>query len=284
MKVIIALTLLCSISKGILADDDYVTTVKGYIDAGTCDSVYTGTLCGTNATSYYSTFEYNGYRVVIANGIPDHEAETDALVSNPNTRCERWTYMVVPLSPTQGTNATSTSMGVTALAVTGGTFFNHLSSTDGDVALYNEGTTLDSCNGHSNAVDQYHYHANIACVDSYTNATECEHIGYARDGVPIYGYCNDASGTQYTSCYSISSGYSESELTISSGTYYSASMEDYYEYDSDAYSAGTCNLDKANGATHPTTGEYSYFMVSTYPWVPMYYYGDEGASSLCSAA
>ena len=65
------------------------TTVKGYIDAGTCDSVSTGTLCGTNATSYYSSFVYKGYRVVIANGIPDHDAEEDALVSNPNTRCER---------------------------------------------------------------------------------------------------------------------------------------------------------------------------------------------------
>ena len=155
--------------------------------------------------------------------------------------------MKVPLNPTQGTNATSTSMGVTCLAVTGGTFFNHLSSTDGDVALYNEGTSLDSCNGHSNANKQYHYHANIACIDDYVNATVCDHIGYARDGVPVYGYCNDASGTQYTSCYAISSGYSESEVTISSGTYYSASMEDYYEYNSTAYAAGDCNLDIANG-------------------------------------
>ena len=63
--------------------------VTGYINVGTCDSVTTGTTCGTNATSYYESFTYKGYRVVIANGIPDHEAETDALVSNPNTRCER---------------------------------------------------------------------------------------------------------------------------------------------------------------------------------------------------
>jgi len=283
MKAALAFTCLIFVST-VAADDDVVTTVKGYIDAGTCDSVSTGSTCGTNATSYYSSFEYNGYRVVIANGIPDHDAEEDALSSNPNTRCERWTYMKVPLNPTQGTNATSTSMGVTCLAVTGGTFFNHLSSTDGDVALYNEGTSLDSCNGHSNVNKQYHYHANIACIDDYVNATVCDQIGYARDGVPVYGYCNDASGTQYTSCYAISSGYSESEVTISSGTYYSASMEDYYEYNSTAYAAGDCNLDIANGATHPTTGDYSYFLVSTYPWVPMYYYGSDGASDLCSAA
>ena len=38
------------------------------------------------------------------------------------------------------------------------------------------------------------------------------------------------------------------------------------------------------GAIHPTTGEYSYFMTTTYPWVPMYYYGDGETSDLCSAA
>ena len=38
------------------------------------------------------------------------------------------------------------------------------------------------------------------------------------------------------------------------------------------------------GAVHPTTGEYSYFMTETYPWVPTAYYGSEGANSLCSAA
>ena len=155
--------------------------------------------------------------------------------------------MSVPVSPTKGSSAVDTNMGVTALAVTGGTFFNHLSSPQGDVAVYNEGMTLDSCNGHSNPKKVYHYHANIACIDDYADADVCSMIGYARDGVPIYGYCNDADGTQFTSCYSISSGYSESEVTISSGTYYSASMATYYEYDNNGYSAGSCNLDEANG-------------------------------------
>ena len=151
--------------------------------------------------------------------------------------------MAVPLSPTQGSSAVSTSMGVIGLATTGGTFYNDLSSTDGDVALYNEGITLDSCNGHSSSDNQYHYHANIACVDDDVDADVCSMIGYARDGVPIYGYCNDADGTQFTSCYSIKSGYSESEITNAAGTFMSASMDDYYEFDSD----GDCNLDKANG-------------------------------------
>ena len=189
--------------------------------------------------------------------------------------------MSLPLTPEISTTASSTGMGVVALAVTGGTFFNHLSSTDGDVALYNEGTTLDSCTGHSNNVGQYHYHANILCDDDAADADTCKQVGWMRDGVPVYGYCNDADGNQFTSCYSVKDGYTEEEVVIAAGTFYSASMDDYYEYDADA---DGCNLDEANGAIHPTTGEYSYFMTTTYPWVPIYYYGTEGGNDLCSAA
>ena len=45
-----------------------------------------------------------------------------------------------------------------------------------------------------------------------------------------------------------------------------------------------CLLSLTAGALHPTTGEYSYFMTTTYPWVPVYYYGSQGAEALCSAA
>merc|ERR1719450_1283637 len=127
------------------SDDEVQTLVKAYIDAGTCGEVTTGDSCGDSAESYYSEFEYNGRRVVIANGIPNHDAEHDQYFVNPNTRCERWTFMSLPLSPSQGSSPVSTNMGVTGLATTGGTFYNHLSSPKGDVAMYNEGTSLDSC-------------------------------------------------------------------------------------------------------------------------------------------
>ena len=67
-------------------DDDYMILVKSYIDAGTCGEVSSSSLCGDDATSYYKEFEYLGNRVVITNSIPDHEAESDALNPNPNTR------------------------------------------------------------------------------------------------------------------------------------------------------------------------------------------------------
>merc|ERR1711982_155203 len=88
------------------SDDAVQTLVKAYIDAGTCGQITTGDSCGDSAESYYSEFEYNGRRVVIANGIPNHDAEHDQYFVNPNTRCE---------SPTQATSPVSTDMGVTGL-------------------------------------------------------------------------------------------------------------------------------------------------------------------------
>jgi hypothetical protein len=255
-----------------LAYDSYQTKVIGYIDAGTCNSITTGSLCGTNGTSYYSTFTYNGKRVVIISGIPDHTAETDQKKANPNTRCERWQFMSVPINPSKATSYTATSMSSAGLAVTGGVFFNDLSDSDGSLALTNEGITLDSCFGHSDADKQYHYHANINCTSagSATGANSvfsCTLIGYMRDGVPLYGFCKNSSGTQFTSCYTRNSTATTTSVVTAGGTYTMAYYRSSYYYDTAAKTKGTCNLDQANGAIHPTTGQYSYFATYGYPFI-----------------
>merc|ERR1711981_553841 len=278
------------VANAVADDDDYVTLVKGYIDAGTCDTVSSNTNCGDDATSYYKLFTYNGKYVVISSQVPDHDAESDQLNDNGNRRCERWQFMEIPINPAKGTTAISTSMGTVGLAVTGGAFFNALSSTSGDVAFTNEGVTLDSCFGHSSAAGAYHYHANINCTDAgaatgANDQDQCVHIGYMNDGVPVYGFCKDTSGMQMTSCFALNDGVTTTSIEHVSGTYSGlGSTTDDYSYDQDAFDAGSCNLDSANGAIHPTTGEYSYFMTTEYPWVPIQYYGSEGESSLCSAA
>ena len=62
------------------------------IDAGTCDSLTVSENCDTDVTGYFETFEYNGNRVVISSGAPNHAAETDAYVggtlSNRFLRCK----------------------------------------------------------------------------------------------------------------------------------------------------------------------------------------------------
>ena len=125
----------------------------------------------------------------------------------------------------------------------------------------------------------------------------CVHLGYYKDGVPVYGLCEDKQENLMTSCYSLLDGQQTEDVTCADGnTYAVAGNESSYEFDS---SSSGCNLDKANGgffsyftdshlnlsvegAIHPTTGHYSYFMTSGYPWVPIYYYGQGGASALCA--
>merc|ERR1712112_319346 len=266
-------------------DDDVVTLVKSYIDAGTCEEVSTGDSCGDSAESYYAEFEYNGQRVVINNGIPDHDAENDATNPNPNTRCERWNYIAIPIDPSQADSGVETGMGTTGLAITGAGFFNHESSPDGDVAMANEGTSLDSCFGHSAEYGIYHYHANINCTDAgaatgANDEDQCVHVGYMRDGVPVYGLCRDSEGNMMTSCYQLTDDASTTSVDHVSGTYNPIGLlTSDYEYDDQVEG---CNLDEGNGATHPTTGQYSYFMTTGYPWVPIYYNGDSGTSDVCA--
>jgi len=262
--------------------------VKGYIDAGICVRPKGNANCGTGSTSYYKTFIYKGKRVIITSQIPDHPAENDQLDPNPNVRCEIWQFASLPIDPAKGSTAIDTNMGTTGLAVTGASFFNDLKGGI-DLAFFYEAETQDSCFGHSTKYKEYHYHANINCTNagSATGANDpntCLHIGYLLDGVPLYGFCKDSSGVQMTSCYKLTSTASTGEVFHVGGTYTGiGKTRDDYEYDDAAYAAGSCQLDEANGAIHPTTGKYSYFATYDYPYVPRYYYGQQGKTSVCSA-
>jgi len=270
-------------------DDEVVIRVKSYIDSGTCERVSSSVTCGNSAESYYSEFTYNGRRIVVSNQVPDHPHEHDQVFTNPNEACERYQYISLPLQPAKGSSSQRTGLGSIGTAVTGAAFFNDWSDPDGKVAMSFEARSLDSCFGHSAGGGSYHYHANINCTDagSATGAVDpdtCKLIGYYRDGVPVYGLCKDLSGIVMSSCYSCT-GSCSSSVTHVSGTYTGlGSNSDDYTYDQAAFDAGACNLDEANGAVHPTTGEYSYFMTTTYPWTPIYYFGDQGVNSYCSAA
>merc|ERR1712109_1200 len=270
-------------------DDEVVTRVKSYIDSGTCARVSSSSSCGDSAESYFQEFVYKGRRIVVSNQVPDHPHEHDQVFTNPNEACERYQYISLPLQPAKGSSMQRTGMGSIGTAVTGAAFFNDWSDPNGKVAMSFEARSLDSCFGHSARQGSYHYHANINCTNagSATGANDpdtCKMIGYYRDGVPVYGFCKDLSGMVMTSCYSCT-GSCTSSVTHVSGTYTDlGANSDDYTYEQAAFDAGACNLDEANGAIHPTTGEYSYFMTTTYPWTPINYFGDQGVSSYCSAS
>merc|ERR1711963_255652 len=135
------------------SDSAYATIVKAAIDAGQCASISSSSSCGDSAQGYYETFEYNGQRVIISSGAPSHEAENELYISsgrfNPNRRCERWQYAVVPLNPTKASSYRESNLGTVGWVESGGVIYNHLSSPTGSLAVYYEIDTLDVCGGHS---------------------------------------------------------------------------------------------------------------------------------------
>ena len=71
---------------------------------------------------------------------------------------ERWQYAAMPLEWSASGNE-YTSMGVIGYVKSGGTIYDHRSSTDGSLAVYYEWDSLDPYHGHSSPNGQYHYHA-----------------------------------------------------------------------------------------------------------------------------
>ena len=187
--------------------------------------------CTNNpAGSYYSEQQVDGDRLILANGLPNHSYESDAASPNPNKACEQRVALRLPLSPSLGSYRES-AMGPVGVSVTGGFIFNHLSSPAGDLAVPNEGPSLDSCRpfffifsrpdynclffrGHSEPTCRYHYHdinSASAChpsVPTGLNVTvssqataSCSLVGWMLDGFPLVT-CTDSSGQHVLhSCY-----------------------------------------------------------------------------------
>jgi len=263
-----------------------------YIGNGTCGTTYPTLECGDRAIHFYQEFEYKGKRVVIFSQIPDHPAEKDQPKGNPNTRCTRWQFMQLPLNPGKLVDESKyeeSSMDTIGAAKTGVGFFNYLANPQGGVAMLLEGDTMDSCGGHSAPGHKYHYHGNIMCITSpaangSTNYDSCKHLGYHRDGVPVYGFCKDSNGKKFTSCYKLKSGAETDTVTTVHKTYTLGLTTSSYVWSKTDFDRKKCNLDKANGALNPHHGgKYTYFMTDSYPFMPSFYAGDQGIADICNA-
>merc|ERR1712106_1009856 len=113
-------TTVAATTVGAVDYDDYMTLAKDLIEADSCPDVVSNGNCEYNATltSYFGTFDYNGMRVIVTSGVPDHEAEADMIKANPNRRCEKWAYMVVPNDVDKSEEPTDTSMETTTTMLT----------------------------------------------------------------------------------------------------------------------------------------------------------------------
>lgn len=220
--------------------------------------------CGLGLAAKYSVSVNATHRTITTNGIPSHSYYTNfpaGHVANPNSVCEQFRQMTLPLTPTRGTTYTILPLGPVGILNSGGFIYNHLDgtyNTTDDLALY-RAVSLDTCNGHPDQDCRYHYHMNPGtCIVNYTL---CGNIGYLADGFPIYGFCN-VSGTQLVSCYDKKSG------TDGLSTF-------DYVFNQTKRNLGLCHLDEANGYcfTDGVRGvpqgncSYGYVLTDNYPFV-----------------
>jgi len=189
---------------------------------------------------------------ILTSGAPDHPAEYDQVMVNPNVRCERWQYIEVSKT-WEDSGAETQEMGAVGYIFSGGTYFDARSDPSGASAIYNEGTTLDPYFGHSNQALQYHYHAVPNGWSSANDASACEHIGYMIDGGKIYGYC-EVDGVQLASCY-----YLNGQLD------YEGVGENESDYTFNSSGSG-CHLDECN--MYNLNGEMVYITSANWPFVP----------------
>merc|ERR1719242_371911 len=105
-------------------------------------AVSANTYCGDDAEGYMEVCSDGDYNYILVSGAPDHDAEYDQVITNPNERCESWQYVKVS-STWEDSGEITYDMGSVGYIYSGAVYFDARSSTDGDSAIYNEGDSLD---------------------------------------------------------------------------------------------------------------------------------------------
>jgi hypothetical protein len=160
---------------------------------------------GTNSWSQasHSVTTSGSFRILKTNDLPDPSMATTgtfpisssdpayAYDRNPNSiQVQSFDY-AVPKDPVAASTPTCTGGGPIGLAIDGVAFFDALDAVGRDAGAWE---VQDSCDGHPQQADIYHYHTFSSCLDKVTTAKGSSTlIGYALDGYGIYVE-RDASG------------------------------------------------------------------------------------------
>ena len=211
------------------------------------------------------------YRVIKANGLPNHAIGSFPGPGCPNPISAQNYAFRVPLHPK--TNATFTPLRMQAIGVA----LNGVPFDPGTAEYWKNDRTsgwhveaigskanlgLDRNNAHVQPSGAYHYHGiPTGLLTNLASAETPKLIGYAADGFPIYAQTpGDASG------YRLKSG-SRPGGSAGPGGKYDGTYEQDYEF-----VGGADKLDEANGKVGKTAeypeGTYYYVATAEYPFYP----------------
>ncbi|MBM4455961.1 MAG: YHYH protein [Verrucomicrobia bacterium] len=238
------------------------------------------TAAGGLPESKVSMTEEGSFRVIRANGIPNHATGRFPGPGCPNAISAQRYQFRVPLHPQ--TNAAFTPIKQQAIGVAlNGVPFDpgtaeywkndrnsgwHIEAIGGGKSL-----GLDQNQAHVQPSGAYHYHGVPTGLLAKLGEKDPALIGYAADGFPIYA---ESSGNR--SSYRLKSGNRPGGTAGPGGAYDGTYTADY------EYVNGLGDLDEANGRTGVTPeypqGTYHYVATSEFPFFPRMLKGTPDAS------
>jgi hypothetical protein len=233
------------------------------------------------------------YRVIHANGFPDHTPGRFPNAGNPNTIAAQSYNFRVPLTPKPAVKPTPFALGIFGIAVNGVVFdpgANEWWNNDRTAGWQYEPLTssrtlgIDENNAHVQPTGAYHYHGLPTGLLAKVKGAKDRMvlIGWAADGFPIYApwAYTDPKNTnsplkQMKSSYRIKQG---TRPGGPGGAYDGSFVKDW------EYVAGAGDLDECNGQFGVTPefplGTYHYYLTSSFPFVPRMFHGTPLATFL----
>jgi hypothetical protein len=229
------------------------------------------------------------YRIIRANGLPDHAPGQFPNRGNPNRIAAQNYNFRVPLHPQTNTQPTRLGMYPFGVAVNGVVFDPGAAEWwNGDRNWQYEpmggaiNLGVDQNNAHVQPGGAYHYHAiPVGLMNKLTGGkSKMALVGWAADGFPIYGpwSFSDAKSTnsalkKMKSSYRVKSG----ARTGGPGGNYDGSFVADYEFVN-----GAGDLDECNGRFGCTAefpqGMYYYVLTEDWPFIPRQFRGTPDSS------
>lgn len=169
--------------------DPWINTAAGTWDAATKPAV-NGSVMWSNAA--YSNVVSGNNRIITTNDLPVNEptgvfpiTPTDPAYQydrNPNHIAAQNLSYTLPLNPTPAATAGCTRLGPIGVLTDGVVLFNALDAAGRDAVAHE---IQDSCGGHPDGSNMYHYHDVSPCLMSKATGSSTL-VGYALDGYGIY--------------------------------------------------------------------------------------------------